>query len=243
MAKPEDSAAPARPTGASADVSATTTNRAKYGMGLLAQHVQVLAERGVPPEVAGARTYRSVDEKTQAKRLGFTPSQHRVPALGIPVWSPLLREVATWQLRPDDPRMDSKRARPVKYETAASRTMALDANPLIHDRLRDPSVPLFITEGVLKADAAIGRGLCCIALLGDWNWRGTNDQGGTAALADFEAIALNGRRVYIVLDSDVMVNPGVRVALERLAGLLARRGADIAFVYLPAGSQQDKGGP
>jgi len=39
-------------------------------------------------------------------------------------------------------------------------------------------LPLFITEGIPKGDAAVTIGLCCIALLGVWNFRGTNDAGG-----------------------------------------------------------------
>ena len=48
--------------------------------------------------------------------------------------------------------------------------------------------------------------MCCIDLLGVWSWRGTNSDGGIAALPDWDYIALNGREVYIVFDSDVMLD-------------------------------------
>ena len=113
--------------------------------------------------------------------------------------------------------------------------MALDVHPLIRDQLRDPAIPLWITEGIFKADAAISTGLCCVAVLGVWNWRGTNELGGKTALADWEAVALNGRTVYLVFDSDVMLNPQVYQALARLGAFLASRKAHVHYVYLPAG--------
>ena len=64
-----------------------------------------------------------------------------------------------------------------------------------------------VTEGVRKVDAIVSKGMTAIALLGVWNWRGTNQQGGKTALADWEAVALNGRPVYLCFDSDVMTKP------------------------------------
>jgi len=82
---------------------------------------------------------------------------------------------------------------------------------------------LFVTEGARKADAAVPRELCCIDLLGVWNWRGTNEWGGKAALPDWDSIALNGRLVYIVFDSDVMLKVAVHTALRRLKAFLEQR--------------------
>jgi hypothetical protein len=87
--------------------------------------------------------------------------------------------------------------------------------------VQNPKIPLFITEGLRKADAAISKGLCCVALLGTWNFRGTNKAGGKTVLADFEFLALEGRDVYIVYDSDVMVNLSVHQALVRLGAILS----------------------
>ena len=52
--------------------------------------------------------------------------------------------------------------------------MRVDCPPRCRPGLADPAVPLWITEGQKKADALASRGLCAIALLGVWNWRGTN---------------------------------------------------------------------
>ena len=113
--------------------------------------------------------------------------------------------------------------------------MALDVPKLARSWLADPAWPLFITEGVRKADAAVSKDLCCIALLGVWNWRGTNEHGGKIALPDWESIALNGRDVYAVFDSDVMVKRPVHQALARLKGFLECTGAHVWLIYLPSG--------
>jgi hypothetical protein len=75
--------------------------------------------------------------------------------------------------------------------------------------------------------------VCAVALLGVWNWRGTNERGGKAALSDWESVALNDRRVLLAFDSDALVKRSVHQALERLAGFLEGRGAVVLFVYLP----------
>src|SRR5204863_5893664 len=84
----------------------------------------------------------------------------------------------------------------------------------------------------LKGDALVSRGECAVALLGVWNWRGTNSEGGKTALADFESVALNGREVYLAFDSDVSVKQEVHKALERLKALLEQRDARVRVVYL-----------
>ena len=81
----------------------------------------------------------------------------------------------------------------------------------------------------------VSKGLCCVALLGVWNWRGSNEHGGKTALADWEYITLKGRRVYICFDSDVTTKPEVQAAMARLKAFLEQRGADVSVIYLPAG--------
>jgi hypothetical protein len=143
-----------------------------------------------------------------------------VPALLIPIHN-VGGEIALYQTRADEPRIVDGKA--VKYETPLGSRMTIDVPPSVRHQLGDPSIPLWITEGIRKADAAVSAGLCCIALLGVWAWRGRNEQGGKTALADWESIALNGRVVYIAFDSDVMTKPEVAKALERLKGFLESR--------------------
>lgn len=208
------------------------TKPAHPSPGLLPAHQALLDASCIAPEVAAARGYRSVTVQADLLRLGFARSQRLVPALLIPVRD-VHGQVATYQSRPDTPRI--RDGKPLKYETPAGSSMVLDVPPSVRPRLADPATPLFITEGVRKADSAASQGLACIALLGVWNWRGTNDRGGKAALPDWESIALNGRTVYIAFDSDVMEKPGVHAALDRLKPFLETRGASVHIIYLPPG--------
>lgn len=199
---------------------------------MLSQHHQLIEASGILPVIAAARGYRSITTKADARRLGFGDAQCNVPALLIPVWG-VNGEIATYQLRPDTPRV--KDGKPLKYETPAGSRMVLDVPRGIHAMLGDPAIPLVITEGARKADSAVSQGLCCIALLGVWNWRGRNEHDGKVALPDWEHIALNGRTVRIAFDSDVMEKSAVYAALVRLCAFLKQRGAQVEMIYLPSG--------
>ena len=94
-------------------------------------------------------------------------------------------------------------------------------------------MPLLVTEGVKKADAAACAGLACVALPGVWSWRGQNGHGGKTAVPDWHDVALNDRRVVLAFDSDVAVKKSVRIALDQLAGYLGSKGAAIEYLHLP----------
>lgn len=214
-------------------LSDNSLSLAVYGPGLLPNHAQLLADSAIAPDVAAARGYRSVEKQVELERMGFARAQRRVPALLIPIWG-INGEIVLYQSRPDIPRVN-RQGKPVKYETPSGARMALDAPPPTRGWLADPTHPLFITEGVRKADAAVSRGLACIALLGVWNWRGSNIQGGKTALPDWERVALNERQVFLCFDSDVMIKPQVHHSLARLMPFLQKRGAQVALIYLPPG--------
>src|SRR5581483_2300765 len=205
---------------------------------LSAAHEQVLlVDSGISAEVVARRGYRTVTMRAELLRLGFASRQGLVPTLLIPMWS-VSGEIVFYQSRPETPRVVGGKA--VKYETPAGATMALDVYQAMRRLLGDPQAPLWVTEGIKKGDALASRGHCAISLLGVWNWRGRNEAGGATALADWELVALKGRRVLIVFDSDVMLKPAVYGALERLGGFLRQRAAEVLYVYLPAGAHGEK---
>lgn len=186
------------------------------------KHLHMLqAESAISPEVIDRRGYRTVTTRAELLRLGFSQAQAQVPALLVPIWG-VTGEITLYQVRPDVPRIHYGKA--IKYESPKGSKMALDVHPSVRHMLGDPREPLWITEGVKKGDALVSRGCCAVALLGVWNWRGSNGQGGKVALPDWESIALNGRRIYICFDSDIMTKPGVYQALVRLKAFLERRG-------------------
>lgn len=195
-------------------------------------HRTMLAdESGIRADVIAARGYRTVTTKAELEALGFSPKQRSVPALVLPIYSPT-GEVKLYQARSDTPRLNHK-GKPVKYETPTGSLMALDMHPFVKDKAGDPGTPLWITEGIKKGDALVTHGLCTVALIGVWNFRGTNEHGGKAALPEWEFVALNGRDVYIVFDSDVMTKQPVHKALVRLKAMLEHRDAKVKLIYLP----------
>lgn len=206
---------------------------------------------GISDDVILARGYRTVTDPDELEVLGFAPAQRKVPGLLLPLWTTDgSNGLAVY--RPDKPRVweDRKRrnadgshpCKELKYELPKGSGSRLDCPPVCRPSLGDPAVPLWLTEGQKKADALASRGCCAVALLGVWNWRGKNAVGGVAWLADWDRIALNGREVRIVFDSDLSSNPGVRAALERLTENLQRSRAHVAAVFLPPAADGGKQG-
>jgi hypothetical protein len=209
---------------------------------LLDHHRAQLVASGIDPSVIAERGYFSATTIAELKRYGFGEVQCNVPALGIPIYGPD-GKVVLYQSKPDAPRIASKTGKPIKYETPSKARMALDIPPRVRCAAADPTTPMLLTEGVKKGDSAVSNGFSfVVALLGVWNWLGTNDDGGKVALAEFDQIALNNRQVDLVFDSDVMTKRAVYAALRRIAGFLQYKGARVRFVYLPAGSNGEKVG-
>jgi len=178
-----------------------------YGLQLFDHHARLLADSAISVEVARERGYRTAGARKELGSRGFSSGQQNVPGLLIPVHDET-GAVALHQYRPDEPRV-TKAGKAVKYETPAKTRMVVDVPPRVRPHLGDPSRPLWITEGIRKADAAVTVGLDCLALLGVWNWRGRNDYEASTALAFWESVALTDRRVYVCFDSDVMLKRSV----------------------------------
>lgn len=206
---------------------------------ILRRHYDVLSRESlISDDVIKARGYRSVTDAADLETYGFRGDQLRVPTLLVPIYSIFdASEPALYHHRSDDPRVNAD-GKITKYEFPVGAQMRVDVNPIIHDQVRDHRVPLFITEGCKKADSAITAGLCCISVVGVWNWRGVDQHGGKAALPDWDMIPLcsrskKPRSVTLVFDSDVMSKLPVHRALQRLSALLTARGAKVQFIYLP----------
>ncbi len=214
---------------------------------LLQQHLDLIIASAIAPAVSAERGYRTEETKSHIKALGFGGAQTNAPALLIPLYN-VLGSAAGYQSRPDGPRQN-KDGKPVKYETPRGLSMLIDAHPRltakraytefdpqnIPSRIADPAEPLLITEGVRKGDCLVSLGLCCVALLGVWNFRGKNELGGYTALPDWDHIALKGRDVYVVYDNDVIIKPSVYKSLARLKAILEFAGAHVHVIYLPSG--------
>jgi hypothetical protein len=231
-----------------------------YGR-LLPQHEQLLRDSAIHPSVAHERCYFSAINAGDLETVGLPshvytwvedgcgcagPRGMRWGKAGLgsglafPVWN-LDGEIAFHMLRPDNPRKD-RDFKPIKYERPPRSRNVLDVHPRVSEPLLDLAVPLYITEGTRKVDAAVSVGLCCIGVLGVWAWRRRDEAGQSNPLDDFDSIPLDGRQVVIVYDSDVMTKESPRWACRGLRDLLASRGAAVKVLLLPAGPDGSKVG-
>jgi P4 family phage/plasmid primase-like protien len=196
---------------------------------LYPEHRKELEASVISPEIATARGYRSVDRPTSSddrprqelKRLGIpnwaTEENRFFPGLLIPLYRPTGERIsAMWKPRVPARAKDGKA---MKYASVKGRASVLDVHPANRDRIVDITVPLWVTEGVKKADALTSQGLCVVALSGVYNWRST-----MGSLGDWEDIPLRGRHVVICFDADARTNPNVLRAMVRFGRWLKSKG-------------------
>jgi len=214
-------------------------------MTLSDSHLKMLHEdSGISLEVIEARGYRSVANEKDLIALGFSPAQRRVPGLLIPGFA-TDGSNGFCVFRPDFPRQRRSNGKLkdgyIKYEAPKGSGLRIDCPPVCRERLKDPSISLWITEGAKKADALASRSFCAISLNGVYGYKGKNEFDAVTLLADWDSIALKGRDVWIVFDSDVMTKQPVQRALELLTEHLKRKGANVSHVYLPGGRDNKVG--
>jgi len=106
---------------------------------------------------------------------------------------------------------------------------------------RDTAIPIFITEGEIKAACACKEGLACMGLGGVWCFKSKAQT--LPLLPAFNWIDWKDRIVYIVYDSDAMTNPNVVQAENALARELFKTlGAVPYIVRLPSLASEAKTG-
>lgn len=153
------------------------------------------------------------------------------PGLLVPLYDVKTGQLDGYQFKPAVPQTAPGTDKPSKYISQKGRGNRLDVHPLIHAAVHDTTKPLWITEGMKKADSIASRGWAVIGLTGVWNWR--QDQ---ATLAEWEDVPLKGRTVIVCFDSDAFTNPHVRHAMNRLVGWLRRRvgeGGTVKYLAVP----------
>jgi hypothetical protein len=197
---------------------------------------ELLAESGIAEDVVTERGYRTVPRPTPADD---RPRQE-LAKLGIPRWAldedrhfpglliPIYRatgERISWQYKPRLP-VHNRQGKPQKYASPKGQPSRLDVRPRNRSRIADPTVPLWVTEGVKKADALTSRGCCVVSVTGVFNWRST-----LGTLGDWEDVPLRGREVVVCFDSDARHKPNVARAMVRFGRWCKSKGA-AAVIYL-----------
>lgn len=105
--------------------------------------------------------------------------------------------------------------------------------------LDDVQTPILITEGEKKSLAAAGHGFNILALGGVFNFAAA---GSLDILPELELIKWRGRDVYIVFDSDALLNGQIQTAEARLVQELGiKRGARVFIVRIPQDGENKVG--
>jgi P4 family phage/plasmid primase-like protien len=198
------------------------------------RHREELDASEIAPEVRDARGYETLygtDEDRARLREADIPvwawrEDTAFPGLFIPIYR-VTGECIGAQFKPGQPQPCGDKT--VKYATAKNKTGRLDVPPTMATGVRVVTTPLWVTEGVKKADSLASKGLAAIALSGVYNWRSR-----LGTLGDWEDIPLKGRTVVICFDSDAKHKRQVSGAMRRFGAWLESKGAtDIRYLIVP----------
>ena len=194
------------------------------------EHRDYLWKRGVTLQAARARGYRSVrgggGRNVDESYAAAYPGLPRRSGLLMPL-HPLLGGDQRYQLRPDEPRLNSDQ-KPIKFESQAGFGNVLATSPLTVSALRQETETIIIAEGVTRVDALAAYGIPAVAIPGCYAWRDKN-----GVLPDFEALRLSGNAFILAFDGDAASNPSVNAALARFARYLRAKGAVVGLLQVP----------
>src|SRR5215217_8937919 len=180
-------------------------------------------ESSISSDYIAGRGYYTASRLVDVPKV-FKGRQRRL-GLVIPIYSP--SGATGFRLRPKRPISPGR-----KYEQPHGVPSILDVHPFNLERVRNPRVELWVTEGEKTADSLASRGECVISIPGVNNFAQKGSQGGEG-LSCWDYVPLQGRTVNVVFDSDTLSNSSIQPALERLVALVERRGASVYVVYLP----------
>lgn len=198
-------------------------------------HQAELEASCIAPEHAEARGYRTLygteEDRSELRDLKIPRWMWREPTAFPGLLIPEYRatgELIGYQWKPAVPQPNSE-GKPVKYTSQSGSPNHVDIPPLIAGLVRDPKHPLWITEGVKKADCLASRGKAVVTLTGVFNWRSK-----LGTLGDWEDIPLKGRTVVVCFDADARQKRTVLLAMVRLGRWLMSKGAaDVRYLIVP----------
>lgn len=106
--------------------------------------------------------------------------------------------------------------------------------------MKDPSIPVCVTEGEMKAAKSCAEGIPCAGLGGVWMFKSGRMK--HPLLPWFYSVEWKGRTVYLIYDSDASTNLDVHRAAAELAKHLTGLGAVPRVIFLPHVCKGDKTG-
>lgn len=208
-------------------------------------------------DLAAAKWRASGLSDEQAEKLGFkalpavevkqlSPAFHAAGALYIPYWGFEGEQTSFFRLRylENLPGFAGLAAKPQRYVQLPKSLNEVYLPPLLQTSwdviAEDPKIPVYITEGELKAACAAVYGFACIGLGGVDMWR--SSKRGLELLPQLARFDWCQRPVVIVFDSDAATNVNVVRAQRQLSGELTEKGALVAIVSLPSAKDGKKQG-
>lgn len=213
------------------------------------EHIEHLATSGLSADLcheAGLYTETSIERLRSTLGNPRAITAEQVPALVFPYFEPGASEAKFSRARPDRPRVteiregskkgkreERKYEQPWKVPTCPY----FPPRTRLQGRLRDASLPLFLTEGEKKALALDQLGLAVVGLSGIWNF--TDGRSRRAPKEKplhpwiLEHVALQRRTVAIVFDGDGHHNEDIPKAAQRLAEKLIEAGASRVRLTMP----------
>ena len=189
-------------------------------------------ERGIPDEAADECELEGLSaSETRALGSSFSPVvSMRIPYFGLDGARTSFYRVRYLEEPPGWAKLVEK---PQRYAQAPGTLNEIYLPPVVDwaGIAADPTLPLILTEGEIKALACSARNVACIGLGGVDVWR--SSRRGMALLPPMEGIEWQRRRVCVLFDSDTVRNPNVLRAQRQLAEVLAAKGAQVSLLALP----------
>jgi predicted P-loop ATPase len=233
------------------DQSGVSRSSSLVGSNLTTSDYSDLESRWIDRSLSIRAGLRRVDSLAGAEIIGRKNGNYA--GVVIPYFHPGSGSVREYRLRRDQPELEYDFAGNLKtrqkYLSPPGRSNLLYVVPGIsQESLRDPTLPIVITEGEFKTLAlwrlanhgsrAQPRFLP-VGVSGVYNWRGTigkavGPDGSRldvkGAIPDLDWIVWAGRRVVIAYDADAVTKEAVRIARSVLGAHLRGRGAIVGFL-------------
>ena len=219
-----------------------TTEDAGAHPALMPGHQRELEESCITPDVAQRRGYETLygtdEDRARLKELRVPRWAWRddlaFPGLLLPMYRVTGEEIGV-QFKPALPQ-EAPGGKHQKYASQTGVPNRLDVPPPVADLVRDPSTPLWVTEGIKKADCLASCGKAALTLTGVFNWRSK-----LGTLGDWEDIPLQGRTVVICFDADAREKRTVMLAMQRFGRWLESKGARVMYLIVPAEVEREDG--
>jgi hypothetical protein len=226
-----------------------------WGSQLAESDYEALEKSWITREIADQAMLRRVDAQ-QGREVVGQKGKRDCAGILFPLYWPEATHPHAYRLRRDNPEWkqgkDGALKPDRKYLGEPGSGNRLYVPPGITlAQLDDPAIPIVIVEGEKKAlalqrlayyDGVENPRFVPIAIAGVWNWRGTIGKTGgpkgerlnvTGPISDLNRIVWNGRKVFILFDTNVTTNDSVKWARKGISRELATRRATVRCVNLP----------